>query len=110
MLQILKGISTVVDVSKNRSVTGRDRWRRVGLELVNAIAEDYRKRVDWIEHRLLEMADEKGQILKVDAEAIIFQHYRCSRHSVRRYLETLEGARVISMNSTHLTVVEKQPK
>lgn len=78
--------------------------------MVNAISEDYRHRVDWIEHRLIEMADEKGQVLRTDAEALIFQRYRCSRQAVRRYLETLEGARVIIQNDAHLIVAEKQPK
>ena len=76
--------------------------------VVNAIAEDYRRRVDWIEHRLLEMVDPEGKVLKADAEAVIFQHYRCSRHSVRRYLDTLEGARIITVNSTHLIVEAKR--
>jgi len=54
------------------------------------------------------MADDKGQVLRADAEAIIYQHYFCSEFAVHRYLRTLQGARIIEMNSTHLTVMEKK--
>jgi hypothetical protein len=78
--------------------------------MVNAIAEDYRHRIDWIEAVLLREADAEGKCVKADIEAIIYKHYRCSRHSVRRYLETLEGARIITQNSVFLIVEAKRPE
>ena len=54
------------------------------------------------------MADEKGQILRGDVESMIYQHYRCSEFAVRRYLKTLEGARIISQNSVYLIVEAKR--
>jgi len=60
--------------------------------------------------RLNEMADEKGQAVKTDVEAMIYKHYLCSDTAVRRYLRTLEGARFISQNSVYLIIEEKRKK
>jgi len=76
--------------------------------LVNLLAEEYRHRIQWIQARLNEMADEKGQVVKTDLEAVVYQHYLCSDTAVRRYLRTLEGARIISQNSVYLIVEEKR--
>jgi len=76
--------------------------------VVNLLAEEFRHRIDWIEGILKQMANEEGQVLKADAEAAIFKHYRCSDTAVRRYLRTLEGARIISQNSIYLIVEEKR--
>jgi hypothetical protein len=54
------------------------------------------------------MANENGEIPKVDAEAMIYQHYECSEYAVRRYLRTLEGMRFLSQNSVYLIVEEKR--
>jgi len=56
------------------------------------------------------MADPEGKVLKKDVESIIYQHYLCSRYAVNRYLETLEGARIITVNSSYLVVEAKKPK
>ncbi len=85
-----------------------ERWTLESL--VNSIAEDYRRRVEWIQHQILDMADPEGKVLKKDVESIIYQHYLCSRYAVNRYLETLEGARIITVNSSYLVVEAKKPK
>jgi hypothetical protein len=54
------------------------------------------------------MADETGQVPRADVEAMIFQHYKCSELAVKRYLRTLEGARIISQNSVYLIVEAKR--
>jgi len=54
------------------------------------------------------MADEKGQVLKSDIERVIYQYYRCSRFSVQRYFETLEGAGIVTRNSVYLIVEAKK--
>ena len=90
-------------------IIARFTTERIERDIVgNILSEEYRHRVDWIAHRLAEMADQNGLVVKSDAEAIIYQHYLCSEFAVRRYLKTLEGARIITMNSTHLTVMEKK--
>ena len=76
----------------------------------NPLADEYTHRIDWIEARLLDMADEKGEVLRSDVEALIYKHYRCSELAVRRYLKTLEGARIISQNSVYLIVEAKVKK
>lgn len=78
--------------------------------MVNRMAEDYRHRIDWIENRLLEMADADGKVFRGDFDRLVYLHYKCSRSALQRYLETLEGAGILTQNSTHLIIEAKRPK